>query len=158
MTRSKSVNEQTPRLSRRAIIKSASAAVASLALVAPALAACTQPTLPIDYGKDTAHGQTPLDECSVFPLLAGWIVLTANGSSHVPVTVSTLTTYAKLSPVSAQKLLDAYNSNPSAFKGVRTAFNNLLTVNHWAATAPYSGGQCPDHPETIQSIASIKVT
>jgi hypothetical protein len=158
MTKSKSVDEQMPTLSRRAIIKSASAAVASLAFVAPALAACTQPTLPIDYGKDTAHGQIPLDECSVFPLLAGWIVLTAKGSSHVPVTLSTLTTYAKLSPASAQKLLDAYNSNPSAFKGVRDAFNNLLTVNHWAVTAPYSGGQCPDHPETIQSIASIKVT
>jgi hypothetical protein len=160
MTKSKSVDEQMPGLSRRAIMKSASAAVASLAFAAPALAACTQPTLPIDYGTDTIHGQTPLDECSIFPLLAGWIVLTANGSGHVPVTVSTLMTYAKLSPTAAKKLFELYNSGTygQSFTNVQKAFHDLLTLNHWANAAPYSGGQCPDHPETIQTIAQTKVS
>jgi hypothetical protein len=146
-------NERNFGISRRLILKGASATAAGLVLAASAAADCTPGANGhVDYGK--ANNQTHLDENHIFPLLAGWLVLTANGSGKVPVTKATLMNYANLSDCSAQILLNAYTGTyANSFKNVRDAFRAIAM--EFATTKPYSAGECPDDPKTIKTISSM---
>jgi hypothetical protein len=105
---------------------------------------------PIYYGKNP--GQTPLDASTVYPLLAAWLLLTTNGPAST-VQKATISRVANIDPRSVDVILQQYNKYPQSFSDVRTALGVIAAA--FASGPPYSGGQCPEVPETIGPVAGL---
>jgi hypothetical protein len=141
--------KQKDLLSRRAMLKTSTAAAFGATLAPSAIA--LPPHKPVDYG--TGSGQTLLKPETVFPLLAAWLLLTTNGPSQ-SVNLDIISCVANLHPNSAMKIKQVYDNDPNKFKPVRDAFGALAKA--FAMNAPpYSGGQCPDHVDTIAPVAAL---
>jgi hypothetical protein len=150
MEDNKVVGKRTNAVSRRALLKTATAAAVGVALGSAENAAAT--TSPVYYGKQA--GQTPLDASNVFPLFAAWLLLTTNGPAET-VDRATLSQVANVDPRSADVILSKYTDtqNQAAFAKVRAAFGDLAVS--FASSLPYSGGQCPEKALTVAPVASL---
>jgi hypothetical protein len=146
MSARKSVEKHTRNVSRRTLIKTGALAAFGVTL-SPSLVA--EPAgSPLDYGNGA--GQTPLDEKTIFPLLAAWLLLT----TQVPggATADAIACVANLSSTSAATIFRHYDA--SAFKAVRVAFG--AAVQEFAqGQPPYNTGQCPKTVDTIGPVASL---
>lgn len=144
------VGKRNNGVSRRAMLRTATAAAVAAALGSTESAAATAG--PIYYGKQA--GQTPLDASNIFPLLAAWLLLTTNGPAET-VDMTKLSQVANVDPRSAAVILAKYtdSQNQTAFATVRAAFGDLAAS--FANSLPYSGGQCPEKALTIAPVASL---
>lgn len=148
--------EQNTGISRRAIIKTASAAAVGIAIGVPAGATCTAPASTIEYGGDTAHGQVKLNETNIYPLLVAWLILTTNGNATaLSADKPTLMKVAGVGSKTADALIATYGGvNSVHFSKVRTAFQ-AIAKQFAAGAAPYNNGQCPDKAETLECIVAL---
>lgn len=153
MTRTKSTNQEASGVSRRAMLRTATAAAAAVALtLKPSTAEATcQASSPIEYGTASGHALT---DQNISRLLAAWLVLTTN-APDAP-TPKTIQAVANLGPNTAKAIFDVYsNANcQSAFKTVRQAFG-CLAYSFAANVSPYSGGQCPEKIDTINPVTTL---
>jgi hypothetical protein len=146
--------EQNFGLSRRAIIKAASAAAVGLAVGVRADATCQVPTA-IDYGS--TGSAVPLSDANIYPLLAAWLILTTNGNRALAPSASNLSAVTGLGSTTAQTLINSYYSNcayASGFALVRQAFQEAAKA-FASGTIPYNNGQCPDKADTVTCIAAL---
>jgi hypothetical protein len=153
MEDNKVVGKRTNAVSRRTMLKTATAAAVAATLGSAENAAAAAG--PIYYGKQA--GQTPLNATNIFPLLAGWLLLTTNGPAET-VDKTTLSRVANIDPRSADVILSKYTDAQyqASFAKVRTAFGELAVL--FATALPYSGGQCPEKALTIAPVASLPCT
>jgi hypothetical protein len=146
-------------MSRRAILKAASAVAAAGITIGLPEAAGAAPTGPIDYG--VGHNLGP---ANIYPLLAAWLIATTNGDQAGDFKIpESLGTVAGLGPTSYNYIFNTFFNDPSyrpAFTKVRTAFQ--LVATHFASyaplnpiTNPYGGGICPDKASVVQAVASL---
>jgi hypothetical protein len=153
MEERKAIGNGSDAVSRRAMLKTATAAAVGMAL-GPQVNAAT--VSPIYYGK--LKGQTPLDASNVYPLLAAWILLTTNGPAET-VDKTTISQVANIDPRSVDVIYGKYTldaKTQAAFNTVRTAFGDLAAF--FANSLPYSNGQCPDAAATVAPVASLPCT
>jgi len=144
-----SAHGQTIKVSRRALLKTASAAAASIAL-APASKAMPSEAV-IEYG--TGPGETELNEKNIFPLLAAWLLITTSGKPN-SVDEGIIACVANVGPNTAKAVWKAYKDHSGKFDVVRDAFGTLA-ASYSSSTGRYHGGECPDDVNTLRPVAAL---
>jgi hypothetical protein len=144
-----SANERTTSVSRRRLLQTATAAAVSIGL-APTSKAMPTGT-PIEYG--TRPG-TDLNEKTIFPLLAAWLLITTSGDPIDSLNEGIIACVANVGPKTAQTIKAAYQSKSGSFDDVRGVFS-YLAKQYALPHAPYSGGQCPDNVNTLRPVAAL---
>lgn len=158
-------------MSRRTILKAASAAAAIEALGMPGTVAAAPPPPTTDYGPHNNLGPG-----NVYPLLAAWLILTTHGDPSqfpFPDSLGTVAGLGNTNHTIDYLLANSYNDthNPctcphcncdtslqAAFVKVQKAFESIarhfgsLDASH---PSPYGGGICPDKASVIQTIANL---
>ncbi|MGA2003662.1 MAG: hypothetical protein ABSG70_09790 [Terriglobales bacterium] len=141
-------------VSRRAVLKTVSAAVAGVTLGSTTAAvAAVPPPGSLDYGT------VGLWKENVYPLLAAWLALTTSETVMVPSDEtkmkSNLANYLGLSASSAQVLWDKFNGpKHGSFIDVRNEFQDLAGKLAQSGSE-YSGGICPDVVKPLQDVAAL---
>jgi hypothetical protein len=138
-------------ISRRALLKG----VAAVAVTATSTTALSQTSSPLCYGRNAV-----LNEDTVYPLLAVWLLITSNSLlvPDNPAKVDEIARQLNMNAKCVQDIIDfsagVGGSNDAAFSTVRQAFNSVV-IKFSPVAAPYSGGQCPKSPTTITHIGRI---
>ena len=143
--------EKSTGTSRRSVLQAAT--VAAIGMMLDPLSEAQPAPAPVDYGQ--GQGQTHLGPTNLFPLVAAWVLLTTNSRGSVD--AATLQSVANLSPASAQAVYQKFTlpENQRAFMVVRKAFGQLAQ-DFSVPGDIYSGGECPERPEVIKPIASVR--
>jgi hypothetical protein len=151
MKEKKHAAQESNRLTRRSLLRSASAAALVLSTGPLERVTGQSPSTLTNYGPSSA-GKTELVPETIFPLFAAWLLLTTNGPFHLDENLLSCTT--RIHPESAAEIIHLFDSNAAAFKPVRVLFEQLAK-KYAASKAPYSGGQCPTVADTVTPVAGL---
>lgn len=152
-------------LSRRQLLVAA-AAMSTLA-AGSQVALATTPTGPYSYG-DPSQGFDDLNEETIYPFYAVWLMLTTIGKFKPPVTSTSRPTdpdlvrwaaAVNLKPecvINIWKALDKYHISDltgQPWSSIRAAYGDL--VGELSNNGSYSGSQCPGSKVSMTHISNI---
>jgi hypothetical protein len=155
------------RIARRSLLQAA-AAVGIAAVTSPL--AFAQPTPAFCYGEPNKPNTVTLDDTTIYPLFAVWLILTTNedlvpikGSASYDAQIAALATAVNLQVGCVKKIFAYYEDtrHPEyklAFQKVREIFRTLIATDLAPATAPYSGGHCPKTTAPVTAIGRLTPT
>jgi hypothetical protein len=149
------ITDQNLGMSRRAILKAASAVAAAGLTIGMPEGAAAVPTGTTEY---LPH--TNLDPSNVYPLLAAWLILTTHGPFSLPDSLTSVAGLGNNNGTVDYLLKHSYNDPAlqAAFQQVQSAFANI--AKYFAKLSPatpsaYGGGICPDKASVIQAVANL---